>query len=68
MSSTVVHLGLFALLSDALVAQVANVAALVLATVFNTWANRRWTFGVSGRRHAARHQFQGLLVFGLGSR
>ncbi|HEX6917392.1 MAG TPA: GtrA family protein, partial [Phycicoccus sp.] len=31
----------------------------------NTWANRRWTFGVRGREGAARHQVQGLLVLGL---
>ena len=31
----------------------------------NTWANRRWTFGVRGREGAARHQVQGLVVFAL---
>jgi putative flippase GtrA len=44
----------------------ANVVALLLTTVANTAANRRLTFGVRGRDGAARHQFQGLIVFGLG--
>lgn len=64
--STVVHLGLFAgLRSLFLSAQVANVLALVVATIFNTAANRRWTFQVRGKAGALRHQVQGFLVFGL---
>ncbi len=62
-ATTVLHLGLFALLAVHLTAQPANVLALVLATVVNTSANRRWTFGIRGPRHAARHQLQGLAVF-----
>ncbi|HEX8973116.1 bifunctional glycosyltransferase family 2/GtrA family protein [Oryzihumus sp.] len=65
-ASTVLHLGLFALLRPGLSsAQVANVLALFVATVFNTAANRRWTFGVRDRRGAGRQQAQGLLVFGI---
>jgi len=64
--STVVHLGLFALLAGPLGAQPANGAALLLAAVANTAANRRLTFGVTGPRHRGRHQAQGLVVFGLG--
>jgi putative flippase GtrA len=64
--STVAHLGLFALFASFLAsAQVANALALFLATVFNTWGNRRWTFGVHGSRRALRHQLQALFVFGL---
>jgi len=64
--STLVHLGLFALFAGVLAsAQVANTIALVLATMFNTAANRRWTFAVRGRRHAVRHQLQGLGLFVL---
>ena len=29
-------------------------------------ANRRLTFGISGRSDAARHQVKGLIAFGLG--
>jgi putative flippase GtrA len=64
--STAVHLGLFAAFTGVFTsAQVANVLALLTATVANTWANRRWTFGVGGREGALRHQAQGLAVFGL---
>ena len=63
--STVVHLGLFAVLAAATVgAQVANLVALLLATAANTATNRRWTFGVTGRG-AARHQVQGYALFGI---
>jgi putative flippase GtrA len=64
--STLLHLGLFALLAGALESpQLANTAALVVATVFNTWANRRWTFGVRGRAQAVQHQLQAFTVFGI---
>jgi putative flippase GtrA len=64
--STVLHLGLFALLRPGFPsAQWANLLALLVATVFNTAANRRWTFGVRGRQHASRHQLQGLVVFAV---
>jgi putative flippase GtrA len=63
--STAVHLGLFAALSPRLgSAQSANLTALLLATLVNTALNRRWTFGVRGSG-AARHQLQGLAVFGV---
>jgi putative flippase GtrA len=64
-ASTVVYLVLFVLLRGALGAQGANLAALLLTAVANTAANRRFTFGVRGDG-AARHQLQGLVVFGLG--
>lgn len=63
---TVLHLGLFAIMASGVVGvstQVANAAALLLATVVNTWANRRWTFGVRGNAGVARHHAQALLVF-----
>ena len=40
--------------------------ALLLTAVANTAANRRFTFGVRGQAGRARHQLQGLAVFGLG--
>lgn len=64
--STVVHLGLFAALRGGGVpAQVANVVALVVATVGNTALNRCWTFGVRGRERALAHHAQGLAVFAV---
>jgi putative flippase GtrA len=64
--STVAYLALFAVLRTGLDAQLANVVALLVTAVANTAANRRVTFGISGRRYAARHHLQGLFVFGLG--
>jgi len=65
-ASTVAHLLLFLLFRGLMGAIAANVVALLLTSVANTAANRRLTFGVRGRDGAARHQFQGLIVFGLG--
>ena len=47
-------------------AQPANALALLVTAIANTAANRRITFGISGRRDAAKHQLQGLFVFALG--
>lgn len=63
-STTVLHLGMFAVFSHALTSQLANLAALVLATVANTYLNRVWTFGRrAGSGSQAREQLQGMLVF-----
>ncbi|MFI0446884.1 glycosyltransferase [Actinomadura sp. 6N118] len=62
--STAVTLLLYALLRSVMHPLTANLLALVMTTVFNTEANRRFTFlgsrGSSGRAH-----LQGLIVFGL---
>ena len=63
--STVLHLGLLALLTAPLGAQVANFTGLVISTVVNTAANRAWTFGVRGTDRMARHHLQALVVFGI---
>ena len=48
-------------------AQAANLVALLLTAIANTAANRRFTFGVRGRRRRGpRTSSQGLVVFGLG--
>jgi putative flippase GtrA len=64
--STLAYLGLFFVLRYGLSAQAANLVALLVTAIANTTANRRLTFGITGRRHAARHQLQGLFVFALG--
>lgn len=64
--STVAYLVLFVLARGSVGAQSANLIALLLTAVANTAANRRLTFGITGRRQAAAHQVQGLVVFGLG--
>ncbi len=66
MASTLAYLLLFVLARGPLGAQPANLLALLLTAVANTAANRRLTFGVTGRRHAGRHHLQGLLAFALG--
>ncbi|MDG4758264.1 glycosyltransferase [Micromonospora sp. WMMD710] len=65
-ASTLAYLLLFVATRGALGAQPANLLALLVTAVANTAANRRLTFGISGRRHAGRHHVQGLLAFGLG--
>jgi len=64
--STLAYLVLYSLMRNGLGAQGANFVALGLTAIGNTAANRRFTFGVRGRAGAARHQFEGLIVFGLG--
>jgi putative flippase GtrA len=64
--STLAYLVLFSMMRNGLGAQGANFIALGITAVANTAANRRYTFGVRGREGAARHQFEGLIVFGLG--
>jgi putative flippase GtrA len=66
LTSTLAYLILYFGLRQGLPAQGANLVALATTAVANTAANRRLTFGVTGRRHAGRHHLQGLFVFGLG--
>jgi glycosyltransferase involved in cell wall biosynthesis len=63
--STIIFGLLFWIFRGFLDVQAANVAALLLATVANTAANRRFTFGVRGRPGAVKHQFQGFVVLGI---
>jgi putative flippase GtrA len=65
-SSTLAYLVLFLLLRTAVGAQPANFTALLVTAIGNTALNRRLTFGIRGRTGAGRHQFEGLIVFGLG--
>lgn len=46
-------------------AQAANLVALLVTAVANTAANRRLTFGISGREGALRHHLGGLAAFGV---
>ncbi|WP_027931708.1 bifunctional glycosyltransferase family 2/GtrA family protein [Amycolatopsis thermoflava] len=64
--STLAYLVLFLLLRLGMGPQLANFLALGVTAVANTAANRRFTFGVRGAKGAGRHQFEGLIVFGLG--
>jgi len=66
-ASTLAYLLLFMMMHTALGAQTANLIALLLTAIVNTAANRRFTFGVrgGGAASATRHQFEGLIVFGI---
>ena len=64
-ASTIAYLLLFLALHHAVGAQAANLLALLLTAIANTAANRRFTFGVRGAAGVARHQIEGLVVFGI---
>ncbi|MBG0831045.1 glycosyltransferase [Planomonospora sp. ID67723] len=64
--STLAHLGLFVALRAVAPAVAANALALLITAIANTAANRRFTFGVTGRAGALRHQLQGGLAFLVG--
>ena len=66
MVSTAAYLLLYLLLRGFLAAQAANAVSLLLTAAANTAVNRRVTFGVRGRRHAARHLLRGLIAFAAG--
>lgn len=68
LACTALHLLLFLILRGPLGVLPGNGVALVLATLANTAANRRFTFGLRGYRHLTRHHGQGLalLVAGIG--
>ncbi|HEY1641267.1 MAG TPA: glycosyltransferase [Streptosporangiaceae bacterium] len=65
-ASTVAYVLIYLTLRRGLAAQSANAIAMGVTAVANTAANRRVTFGISGRRHLVRHQFRGLLAFAAG--
>lgn len=64
--STLAYLLIFLMCRGVMDPQLANFLALLVTAVANTAANRRFTFGIQGSGYAARHHFEGLLVFGIG--
>jgi putative flippase GtrA len=66
LASTLAYLVLYLVLRDWMPAQAANAVSLLVTAVGNTAVNRRVTFGISGRRHAVRHQLRGLIAFAAG--
>jgi len=65
-ASTAAFVLLYLLFRGVMTAQAANAASLLVTAIVNTAANRRFTFGIRGRAHAARHQLRGLIAFGAG--
>jgi putative flippase GtrA len=64
--STVVQLGLYALMRLLMPVLPANVVSYFLAAIANTAANRRFTFGVRGSARVVRHQMEGAVAFLVG--
>ncbi|MEW2358920.1 bifunctional glycosyltransferase family 2/GtrA family protein [Spirillospora sp. NPDC029432] len=64
--STLAQLVLFVLLRMVMGPLWANAVSLVVTTIGNTAANRRFTFGVTGPQRAFRQQLEGGLAFLLG--
>jgi putative flippase GtrA len=62
-ASTAAYALLFLALRSGLSAQAANAAALAVTAVANTAANRRFTFGVRGRRGMLREHTLGFAIF-----
>lgn len=63
--STAAYVVLFMLMQGWAGAQTANLIALLLTAIGNTAANRRFTFGVSGRSRVGRHHVEGVIVFAI---
>lgn len=63
--STLAYLVIYAALREFVPAALANGAALLVTAVGNTYANRRFTFGVRGWDGAARDHLGGLIAFGI---
>ena len=64
-ASTLAYLVLYAALRTLTSATLANAAALLITAVGNTFANRRFTFGIRGRDGAGRDHVGGLVAFGI---
>lgn len=64
-ASTLAYLVIFAALRGVASATLANAAALLITAVANTWANRRYTFGVGSRDGAARDHVGGLIALAI---
>jgi putative flippase GtrA len=65
-ASTLLQTVLYALARTVLPVVAANIVSYFLSAVANTAANRRFTFGVRGRRGAVRHQLEGGVAFLVG--
>jgi len=63
--TTAAYLLLYAAVEPLTGSQIANAIALLLTVDANTVANRRFSFGLTGRQHAVRHRAQGYVAFGI---
>jgi putative flippase GtrA len=65
-ASTLAYTLLYWVLHPVFGGQATNLIALLVTAIANTAVNRAFTFGVHGRAHVVRQQFQGLLIFAFG--
>lgn len=63
--STAAYAALYLILRDFGPAVVSNTIALAITAIANTAANRRFTFGVTGRERLLRDHTGGLVAFGV---
>lgn len=66
MASTIAYAVLYLGLHSIAGAQTANFLSLLITAVFNTTANRAFTFRVRGLDGAAKHHLQGIAIFTFG--
>ncbi|MGO9080544.1 MAG: GtrA family protein [Streptosporangiaceae bacterium] len=64
--STAAYVLLYLALRAVLPALAANALSQLVTALASTAVNRRFTFGISGRQAAARHQARGLIAFAAG--
>ncbi|MCT9931154.1 bifunctional glycosyltransferase family 2/GtrA family protein [Planotetraspora sp. A-T 1434] len=64
--STITYLALFWVFAEFMPSVTANAITLLVTALGNTAANRRFTFGVTGRAGALRDHLGGLIVFFIG--
>ncbi|MCG7428694.1 GtrA family protein [Dermacoccus nishinomiyaensis] len=61
-ASTVLYTVLFAVLDTRMNHQIANILALLLCTVLNTWVNQRFTFDAAGHERGRDAHLQSLAI------
>ncbi|MDX2706095.1 GtrA family protein [Streptomyces sp. PA03-6a] len=62
-ASTMTYLALYVALRFLTSSQLANMAALLITSLLNTAANRRFTFRITGSQDLVRHQLQSGVAF-----
>lgn len=64
-ASTVLYTALFAVLDTRMNHQVANIVALLICTVLNTWVNQRFTFNAAGHERGRDAHLQSLAILAV---
>lgn len=64
-ASTVLYTALFAAFDTRMNHQVANIVALLVCTVLNTWVNQRFTFDAAGHERGRDAHLQSLTILAV---